>query len=163
MSQRRVKRKLQKVSLSTRERVAKRIATRFNSLDPESKRKFVDETLTVLVNMSKKQMGKLLSKFVKKGKPSVKDLETINQLVVVFLYSVKPEYQYHYASMIFKGLNLPIPKDLPEKLQYVRKKMFIHADVSPETYKRLYNVWERLGVNSYDEFFNSLLERIEKG
>jgi len=156
-----MRKKFQKPSLSTRERVAKRVAQRFNMLDPESKRKFVDETLTVLVNMSKKQMSKLLSKFVKKGKPSVKDLETINQLVVVFLYSVKPEYQYHYASMIFKGLNLPVPEDLPKKLQYVRKKRFIHADVSPKTYKRLYDAWEKLGVNDYDKFFNSLLDKAE--
>ncbi|GAJ20368.1 unnamed protein product, partial [marine sediment metagenome] len=51
--------KVRKVSKSKREYVARRVGEAFNKLNPDEKRVFVDETLTVLVNMNPKQMGKL--------------------------------------------------------------------------------------------------------
>lgn len=153
----RVRRKPQKISRSRREKVARKISTEFNKLDPASKRKFADDTLTQLVNMTKRQMRKLFEKFMKKGKPSTKDLETINQLIVVFLYSVKEEFRYHYASMIYKGLNMALPEDLPEKLEAVRKLEWIHAGVEPELYSKLYHKWREYGVENFNDFFNHLL------
>ena len=146
------------VSKTEREEVARRVSDAFNRLSPEEKRRFTDETLTVLVNMPKKKMGKLLGKFFKRGRPSTKDLETINQLVVIFLYSIKNEFLYHYASMVFKGLQLPLPVNLPEKLLQVRQKVFLSdIGVSPDVYKRLYEAWKGMGNPDYDKFFSSLL------
>ena len=106
-------------------------------------------------------MGKLFGKFIKKGRPSAEDLETVNQLIIVFLYSVREEFRYHYATMIFKRLRessgIPIPEDLTIKLEAVRKLKFIHAGVSPEIYDKVYAEWERLGVQTFDELFNHLL------
>ncbi|GAI22709.1 unnamed protein product, partial [marine sediment metagenome] len=96
--------------------------------------------------------------FVKRGRPSTKDLETINQLMIVFLYSVKEEFRYHYATMIFKRLpGVPVPKDLPVKIGAVRKLKFVHAGVTPEMYDKLYVEWDRLKSKSFDEFFGHLL------
>lgn len=151
-----------KVSKVKREDVARRIGEAFNKLNPDDKRKFVDQTLTILVNMRPKQMGKLFGSFVKRGRPSTKDLETVNQLMIVFLYSVKEEFRYHYATMIFKRLpGVPVPKDLPVKIGAVRKLKFIHAGVTPEMYDKLYGKWDELGVKSFDEFFGHLLAEKE--
>ena len=114
----------QKVPVATREAVARKVGEAFNTLNPDEKRRFCDETLTVLVNMKPKQLAKLFGKFVKKGRPSAEDLETVNQLIIVFLYSVKEEFRYHYATMIFKRLKesagIPMPEDLQAKLEGVR-------------------------------------------
>lgn len=151
----------QKVPLAIREAVARRVGEAFNSLNPDEKRQFTDETLTVLVNMKPKQLAKLFTKFVKKGRPSAEDLETVNQLIIVFLYSVKEEFRYHYATMIFKRLKesagIPIPEDLPTKLEAVRKLRFIHAGVSPEIYDKVYTEWEKRSFETFDELFNHLL------
>mgnify|MGYP007042414765 CR=1 FL=1 len=113
------------------------------------------------MNMKPKQLAKLFGRFIKKGRPSAEDLETVNQLIIVFLYSMREEFKYHYALMIFKRLKessgIPIPEDLTTKLEAVRKLKFIHAGVSPEMYDKLYATWEKLGVQTYDEFFNHLL------
>ena len=150
--------KPRKVSKFKREDVARRVGEAFNKLNPDEKRKFVDQTLTVLVNMTPKQMQKLFGSFVKRGRPSTKDLETINQLMIVFLYSVKEEFRYHYATMIFKRLpGVSVPKDLPVKIGAVRKLKFIHAGVTPEMYDKLYVEWDNLKVASFTEFFGCLM------
>lgn len=130
--------------------VARRIAEDFRGLDPEDKRQFVDETLTVLLKMKPKQVRKLLKKFAKRGRPSVKDLETVNQLIVCFLYSVKQEFMYHYATMVYKGLKQPIPEDLPEKLERVRQFKYIHMPMTPELYDKLRATFEKLEI-PFDE------------
>jgi len=147
-----------KVSEKKRQQVARKIAQDFNSLNPDQQRIFVDETLTALVNMKKKQMQKLFGKFVKRGRPSTQDLETINQLIVVFLHSVKTEFRYHYASMIYKSLNMALPPDIPKKLGQVRKYKWLHFGVSPKTYDVLFKDWEKRGRPDYDTFFTVLVE-----
>ena len=144
--------------VSTREIVAQKVAERFNKLPPDKKRKFVDDTLTELVNMSRKQMQKLFKKIVRKGRPSEKDLELLNQLIVVFIYSVRPEYQFHYASMIYKSLKIPLPPDLPQKLQRIRQVMFLSdISVSYPVYQRLYDDWTAKGSPPYDDYFTQVL------
>lgn len=147
-----------KVSEKKRQQVARKIAQEFNTLNPDQQRIFVDETLTALVNMKKKQMQKLFAKFVKRGRPSTKDLETINQLIVVFLHSLKTEFKYHYASMIYKALNMALPPDIPKKLQQVRMFRWLHFGVSPKTYDMMFAYWEKLGRPEYDAFFTVLVE-----
>lgn len=143
---------------TTREMVVKKVAVAFNNLAPDEKRKFADDTLTVLVNMSQNQMGKLIKRIVRKGRPSEKDLETVNQLIVVFLYSVKPEFEYHYASMIYKAFKMPLPAELPHRLEQVRQLVFLNdIGVTPPVYKQLYNEWDKAGRPRYDDFFTKLL------
>jgi hypothetical protein len=164
MSSRSSQRKPRKASKTKRTAVAQKIGEQFAALNPHDKRQFTDETLTALMNMSPRQLGKLFGKFVKRGRPSTEDLETANQLIVVFLWSVKEEFRYHYATMIFKrfeSAGVPFPTDLPEKLEAVRQLDFIHAGVSPEMYQRLFNEYQRMSANNvsftFDEFFSHLL------
>ncbi|GAI19205.1 unnamed protein product [marine sediment metagenome] len=162
MSRRRLARakKPSKASKLKRQEVARRVSELFNKKNPDEKRKFVDRTLTVLVNV--KKMQKLFGSFAKRGRPSTKDLEIINQMIVVFLYSVKEEFRYHYAAMIYKRLpGVSVPKDLPAKISAVRKLKFIQVGVNPKIYARIYAEWERSKAKSFDEFFGYLLSGVE--
>lgn len=136
---------------------ALRINEEFSKMNPGQQRKFVDDTLTALVNMPKKKMAKLFKKFVKKGKPSASDLDTMNQLVVVFLHSVKDEFRYHYATMIFKAMNRPLPENMVTRLTAVRTQDWLHIGVSPNVYDMLFKEWERQGKPTYDVFFSNLM------
>jgi hypothetical protein len=143
-----------------RQQVALKVSEEFLKLSPQEQREFVDETLTALVNMSRKKLGKFFSKlFFKKGKPSVKQLETANQLIVVFLWSIKEEFRYHYATMIFK--NMPGMEEYlehtREKLQQVRELEPLHFLVSKPVGQRLYDEWVAQGKPSFDVFFDNLL------
>ena len=146
-----------------KEEVARSVAEQFDLLDPETKHKWVDEMLTALVNMTAKQRKKFLSStLMKQGKPTVKDMEKVNQLITCFLYSLRDEYRYHYAFMLLKALKLPT-HDIPGKLAKVRSFMWIHAAVKPETYKRMMTQWKsmKLDLNNFehfDKFFNGLLD-----
>lgn len=138
---------------------ALRVSEDFMALSPQEQREFVDETLTTLVNMPKKKLAKFFSKlFFKKGKPTAKQLETANQLIVTFLFSVKEEFRYHYATMVLKNMpNAEIPEDLPRKLEQIRQLTPLHFMVSDEVGSALYNEWNAQGCPHYDMFFSNLL------
>jgi len=145
---------------SEREEVALKVSEEFMKLTPQEQREFVDETLTALVNMSRKKLGKFFSKlFFKKGKPSAKQMETANQLIVVFLWSIKEEFRYHFATMIFK--NMPGMEEYLEhtrdKLEQVREQEPMHFLVSKPIGQRMFKEWEFQGCPPYDTFFDNLL------
>lgn len=151
---------MSQVSDAERKRIdaATRIMKDFNELNPTDKREFCDESLTALVNMNKKKLTKMFSKlFFKKGQPTVQDLETINQLIAVFLYSVKDEFSFHYASMIYKAFKMPLPANILEKLDEVRALEWLHIGVPKETYDKLYAAWKGQGFCDYGKFFEGLL------
>lgn len=142
---------------------AKRVMESFNTLPPNRKREFVDQSLTVLVNMSKKKLQKFFGKlFFKKGPPTVQELETTNQLLATFLFSIKDEFQIHYATMIYKAFRLPIPQDLPQKLQRLRVLEWLHVGISRDVYDKLYQEWERRGFPDYNEFFSEVVNSLAK-
>jgi hypothetical protein len=145
---------------SEREEAALKVSEEFMKLTPQEQREFVDETLTALVNMNRKKLGKFFSKlFFKKGKPSAQQMETANQLIVVFLWSIKEEFRYHFATMIFK--NMPGMEEYLEhtrdKLELVRELEPMHFLVSKPIGQRMFKEWEAQGFPPYDTFFDNLL------
>jgi hypothetical protein len=145
---------------SEREEAALKVSEEFMKLTPQEQREFVDETLTALVNMSRKKLAKFIQKlFFKKGRPTAKQIETANQLIIVFLWSIKEEFRYHFATMIFK--NMP---EMEEYLEHTRKKLEqvrelepMHFLVSKAVGQRMFKEWESQGFPSYDAFFDNLL------
>jgi hypothetical protein len=143
-----------------RQEVALKVSEEFMKLTPQEQREFVDETLTALVNMSRKKLGKFLKNlFFKKGPPSAKQMGTANQLVVTFLWAFKEEFRYHFAIMIFK--NMPGMEDYVEhareKLEQVREQEPLHFLVSKEVGQRMYDEWKAQKFPPYDAFFDNLL------
>jgi len=150
----------------------KTLAETFGEMDDEAKTKFVDDTLTALIDASKnpkkqKTIWKTLTKHVKrdqgkeKGKAKAELTEKgkafINQVVVALLYSMKEEFRYQWAHLIYTILNQPVPPDLPQKIEAVRGFKYIHAGLLPETYFEVNKLAENLKVESFEELFQHLL------
>jgi len=142
-------------------------------MDDEAKTKFVDDTLTALIDASKdpkkqKTIWKTLTKHVVKrdqgkGKSTHELTEKgkafINQVVVALLYSMKEEFRYQWAHLIYTILNQPIPSDLPQKIEAVRGFKYIHAGLNPGTYFEVNKLAEDLKIESFEELFQHLLNR----
>jgi len=145
---------------SERKEVARKVSEDFMNLTPQEQREFVDETLTALVNMSRKKLSKFIAKtFFKKGKPTVQQMETANQLIVVFLWSVKEEFRYHFATMIFKSMPgmEEYLEHTREKLEQVRQLEPMHFLVSKPIGQKMFEEWKAQGFPDYDTFFSNLL------
>lgn len=148
----------------------KTLAEIFGQMDEESKTKFVDDTLTSLIDASndpKKQKaiwGTLTKHVVKrhKGKKipqlTPKGKAFINQVIVALLYSMKEEFRYQWAHLIYTILNQPVPKNLPQKIEAVRQYKYIHAGLHPQTYTQLNNIAIKQNVDTYEELFQHLIK-----
>jgi len=147
------------------------LAETFGEMDDDAKTNFVDDTLTALIDASKnpkkqKAIWKTLTKHVVKrdqgkGKPipqlTGKGKAFVNQVVVGLLYSMKEEFRYQWAYLIYTILNQPIPPDLPQKVEAVRRFKYIHAGLLPETYFAINKIAEELNVQNFDELFQHLI------
>lgn len=151
----------------------KTLAEAFSQMDDEAKTKFVDDTMTALIDASKdpkkqKAIWKTLTKHVvkrdqEKGKAipqlTEKGKAFINQVIVALLYSMKEEFRYQWAFLIYTILNQPIPTDLPQKVEAVRNFKYIHAGLQPQTYFEINKLAEELNVQNFDELFQRLLNQ----
>lgn len=149
----------------------KTLAETFSQMDDEAKIKFVDDTMTSLIDASKdpkkqKAIWKTLTKHVvkqDKGKAipqlTEKGKAFINQVIVALLFSMKEEFRYQWAYFIYTILNQPIPPDLPQKVEAVRNFRYIHAGLQPQTYSEINKLAEELNVQNFDELFQRLLNQ----
>ena len=128
------------------------VAERFTRMGEEAKEKFVEDTLDWLLKLTDNPKGAAkIFKNVGKEKLTPEQEKTVNTLVVAFLYSLKDEFRYQWAGLIYKMLRQPIPDDLPEKLRRIRSIIFIHAPIeNPDLYNALrdlaviYGSWNSL-------------------
>jgi len=149
----------------------KTLAQMFGEMDDDARTKFIDDTMAALIDASKdpkkqKAIWKTLTKHVvkhdqgkEKAKPQLteKGKTFINQVVVALLYSMKEEFRYQWAFLIYTILNQPIPPDLPQKIEATRNLRYIHAGLQPQTYLEINNLAEKLKVQNFDELFQNLL------
>lgn len=152
----------------------KTLAETFSEMDEEAKTKFVDDTLTALIDASKdpqkqKAIWKNLTKHVVKrheGKKipqlTEKGKAFINQVVVALLFSMKEEFRYQWACLIYTILNQPVPPDLPQKIEAVRNYKYIHAGLQPQTYQDLNNIATKLDAQNFDELIQHLITNQNK-
>lgn len=147
----------------------KTLAETFGQMDEATKTRFVDDTLTTLIDASKdpkkqKQIWKTLTKHVVKSEKGKKITQLkpkgkafINQVIVALLYSMKEEFRYQWACLIYTILNQPVPPNLPQKIEAVRSFQYIHAGLQPKTFQQLSDLATKLGIESFDELFQHLL------
>ena len=128
------------------------IVRKFSRMPEEKRVKFVEDTLEWLIDMAgdPKNLVKAFS-FVKKKRLSREDLRIINTIVTAFLYSIKDEFRYQWAELIYTLLQRPIPEDIPKKLRRIRKLRFLHMPLQDhELYQKLkdlavlYGGWDNL-------------------
>jgi len=150
---------------------AKTLAETFSEMDDDAKTKFVDDTLTALIDASKnpqkqKAIWKTLTKHVVKrhqGKAmpqlTEKGKAFINQVIVALLYSMKEEFRYQWAHLIYTILNQPVPPDLPQKIEAVRSFKYIHAGLTPKTYLEFNSLVTKLNVQNFEELFQHVINQ----
>jgi len=149
----------------------KTLAETFSEMDDDAKTRFVDDTLTALIDASKdpkkqKAIWKTLTKHVVKrheGKAipqlTEKGKAFINQVIVALLYSMKEEFRYQWACLIYTILNQPVPPDIPQKIEAVRSFKYIHAGLTPKTYTEINNLATQLNVQDFEELFQHLINQ----
>ena len=155
---------------------ASSIPAEFAKLNDEGKAKFTKATLDTLIKIASnpKTRVKFFKKYLapkKKGRPkdlTQEEIDTIQQVVTVFLYSLKEEFRYWWSKLVC--LFLPpqlVPKGLweriEERLEEVETRRFVHLSFDPESYSELQKIVNNLG--GWDAFFNHALEKLgdEKG
>lgn len=151
------------------------IVHEFNELTEEERVAFVGKSLDLLVEYSRSKGGikKLVKVFAPLlfsavKQPSAEDLKTISQFVTVFLYSIKEEFRYKWAELLhnlyrFKTKQMvPQLTHIPERQKEVDSLKFIHAGMSPKTYRKLNSWIMNNNVSNWDEVFNTLLAAAEQ-
>lgn len=150
-------------------KVSSNVPAEFAKLSDEGKFKFTAATLESLIKIASNQKSK--EKFFKKfllhkGKKQLTqdEVDTIYQLITVFLYSLKEEFRYHWAKLMC--LLLPpqmVPAGLMEtadkRIQEVSSRRFVHLSFEPKPYKELQKIVDKLG--GWDEFFSHALDALK--
>lgn len=147
------------------------VPAEFAKLTDDEKVKFTKATLDTLIKIasSPKARVKFLKKYLapKKGRPkdlTQEEIDTIQQIMTVFLYSLKEEFRYWWSKLIclFMPAQL-VPEGLweriEEQIEETEKRRFVHISFEPESYEELQRVVNDLG--GWDVFFNHALEKLE--
>ena len=137
------------------------VAERFTRMSEEAKEKFVEDTLGWLLKLTDNPKGAAkIFKNVGKEKLTPEQEKTVNTLVVAFLYSLKDEFRYQWAGLIYKILMQPIPDDLPEKLRRIRSIHFLHIPIeNPDLYDSLMDLAKVYG--SWNSLLGAAVEVIQ--
>lgn len=148
------------------EELVKGVVGDFLSLEEEAKNRFIDDTLNGLIAIMEnpKALKKLLKGWLKKGRPKQEDLEAVNQLLITFLYSLKDEYKYQWAEIIYailrrKWPNLEFPEDLSAKMDKVKELKWLHLGVKPDIYDKLIKVMGEKNCATPEQLLNHLLTK----
>lgn len=149
------------------------VPAEFAKLSDEQKMKFTKATLESLIKIASnpKARVKFFKRFLaskKKGKAkelTQDDIDTIQQIVTVFLYSLKEEFRYWWSKLVC--LFLPaqlVPEGLferiEERIKETEQRRFIHLSFEPESYEELQKIVNDLG--GWDAFFNHALEKLKE-
>jgi hypothetical protein len=153
--------------------VSSKIPAEFARLTDEQRTKFAEATLEALIKIARnpKARQKVFKRYFtpkKKGRPKAltqSEIDTIQQIITVFLYSLKEEFRYHWAKIVC--LFLP-PQMLPEglferiekRMKEVKHRRFIHLSFEPEPYKQLMKTVDALG--GWDAFMNHAVEALNE-
>lgn len=137
------------------------VAKLFAVMPPDSKDRFVDDTLAAIIHAmsNPKKSRKLIKAFFKGKKPTPQQKEYVNQLVIAFLYSIKEEFRYQWAYIVYKILRQPIPEDLPAKIEAVKARKYFHIGVSPEIFAKVNSLATKIGAQDGDQFFKHFLAK----
>lgn len=152
---------------------ASSIPAEFAKLNDEGREEFTRATLDALTKIAQnpKARQKVFRRYFapkKKGRPKAltnEEKDTIQQVVTVFLYSLKEEFRYHWAKLVC--LFLPsqmLPEGLFERINQrmteVETRRFVHLSFDPKSYKELQKTVNSMG--GWDVFFNNAVEVLNK-
>lgn len=147
----------------SKEEVVCSVAQDFSQLSDQSKNVFVWDTLDVLVNMTPSQMKKMIKRFVKRGRPSKDDVEMIHLLVLMFLFSIKPEFRPIWGKLVYKFLKQPVPESIEQKVEDERNYSYLHIRLTQDMYERVTVFTNTMDPQDWNYIFDQLLPKQEQG
>jgi len=139
------------------------VAAMFAKLDDDQRNRFVDDTLSALINsisdpQAQKRFRRIMMKLQVRKKLRAKEQQWVNQIVVSFLWSVKEEFRYQMSYLIYLIFHQEPPGDLPAKIEETRQYLYIHAPLLPDTFTKLEAFAHATKSRNYDELFKNLLK-----
>ena len=142
------------------------VAAVFAKLDDDQRNKFVDDTLSALINSiadpeSQKRFRRIMMKLQVRKQLKEKEQQWVNQIVVSFLWSVKEEFRYQMSFLIYLMFRQQPPEDLPQKISAIKQYMYIHAPLLPPTFSKLEAYAHATKSRNYDELVNNLLTGVQ--
>lgn len=140
----------------------------FGQLPDEKKIVFTQKTLEALrktVSNPKTKVAflqKFLTVLLAPEKTSInpEDLKILQQTLVSFLFSLKPEFMYDWAEIIDFTIGYPPPKDAEQRKQYVKSRKWFHVDLDPELWKKVNQKMNELG--SVESFFTEAITTLNR-
>lgn len=139
------------------------VAAMFAKLDDEQRNKFVDDTLSALINsigepQAQKRFRRIMMKLQVRKQLKEREQQWVNQIVVSFLWSVKEEFRYQMSYLIYLIFRQQPPSDLPKKIEETRQYLYIHAPLLSNTFTKLEAYAHATKSRNYDELFSNLLK-----
>lgn len=141
----------------------------FSRLSDEKKIKFTEKNLEALRKMmaNPKTKTAFFQKFLtilfmpqQQTNINPKDLKMLQQILVSFLFSLKPEFLYEWAQTIDLTVGYPLPKDFKQRKQQVKSKKWFHIGLPPDLWRKVSDKMNELG--SVDSFFAQAIEALSK-
>jgi hypothetical protein len=140
----------------------------FSQLPDEKKIKFTDTNIQALKKTMSNPQAKVafFQKFFsillapEKANVNPQDLKILLQILVSFLFSLKPEFMYDWAEIIDLTIGYPLPKNFEERKQYVKQRKWFHVDLPPDLWNKVNEKMNELG--SVEAFFNQAIIALSK-
>jgi len=140
----------------------------FNSLPDDKKIKFTQDQLEALKKIMANPQSKaklirqLFAMFTatEQQKISKKQVNMLKQILVSFLFSIKPEFMYDWAEIIDVTVGFPLPKNFKARRKYVKSLKWFHIGLKPSLWIATAKKMDELG--SVENFFIESLKALKK-
>lgn len=139
----------------------------FNRLPDNQKIKFTFESLEAFkkVMANPKAKAKLLKQIIglflsNKQQLNPQHIMTLQQMLVCFLFSLKPEFMYDWAEIIDLTVGHPLPPHFEERKKQVKSLKWFHIGLPTNLWKETNQKMNELG--SVENFFKEAVEALSK-
>lgn len=141
-------------------KAAEKIAKDFNRLSLEEKDAFASATISVILQaVGNPRLKKKIFKAMRnpKKKRGTQTTETITQLSTAFLWSIKPNYRYKWAQVLYKflgGEHAELYAEHAQKRDEQLKQLnlrFVYLGLTDEGYKQINEFLSKLGSKPLDD------------
>jgi len=143
------------------------IVESFNRLPDDQKIKFTVDSLEAFkkVMANPKAKAKLLKQIIglflsNKQQINPQHVMTLQQMLVCFLFSLKPEFMYDWAEIIDLTVGHPLPPNFEERKRQVKSLKWFHIGLPKDLWEKTNQKMNELG--SVENFFKEAVKTLSK-
>lgn len=161
MSKRKARKRKKRIKrVEGSEEIAVKVAKDFKALDLDAKDKFVHATLKAIIKyIGKPKVRKKVFKTMMNPKRGLKkeSIETLNQLILAFLWSIKPNFRYQWQETVFKFLGVPEAQVYAEQAARRAEELqnmglrFVYLGLTPDGYEKIDKMLQEIGGKPLDD------------